>query len=237
MFGKEWESNQTPQTDTPTNAYGKERRAIMLKRWWMVVAMVMLTNLLMIPAVAAAESTQAFRQENGLITYVPPAWFLGGFFIAREKQPGYVFGSVQDFVSAIGGTTAWLIEDLELKRVEQAAADGQIFEYSLYLESVSPESTEYWVFVVLPYESAQAWFDARRAYHGRKAEGYYGDTQKELESAYNQGLKVKAELRFLIEKGMTSVEVPEDVIMNKYKFQPVFDLRAGRLLDPAATTQ
>jgi len=209
----------------------------MLKRWWMVVAMVMLTNLLMIPAVAAAESPQAFRQENGLITYVPPAWFLEGFFIAREKQPGYVFGSVQDFVSAIGGTTAWLIEDLELKRVEQTAADGQMLEYSLYLESVSPDNTEYWVFVVLPYESAQAWFDARRAYHGRKAEGYYGDTQKELENAYNQGLKIKAELRFLIEKGMTSVEVPEDVIMNKYKFQPVFDLRAGRRLNSAATTQ
>jgi hypothetical protein len=107
----------------------------------------------------------------------------------------------------------------------------------LYLEAVSPESTEYWVFVVLPYESAQAWFDARRAYHGRKAEGYYGDTQRELESAYNQGLKVKAELRFLIENGMTSVKVPEDVIMNRFKFQPVFDLRTERPLTPAAATE
>ena len=60
---------------------------------------------------------------------------------------------------------------------------------------------------------------------------------KELESAYNQGLKVKAELRFLIEKGMTSVKVPEDVIMNRVKFQPVFDLRTGRRLTPAATTE
>ena len=121
--------------------------------------------------------------------------------------------------------------------MEQAAADGKTPEYSLYLEVVSPESTEYWVFVVLPYDSAQAWFDARRAYHGRKAEGYYGDTRKELESAYNQGLKVKAELRFLIEKGITSVKVPEDVIMNRVKFQPVFDLRTGRRLTPAATTK
>jgi hypothetical protein len=201
------------------------------------VSIIMLTTLLINSLVAAAEPPQAFRQQNGLITYVPPAWFLEGFFIAREKQPGYVFGSVQDFASAVGGTTAWLIEDLELKRVQQAAADGKIPEYSLYLEAVSPENTEYWVFVVLPYESAQAWFDARRAYHGRKAQGYYGDTQKELESAYSQGLKVKAELRFLIEKGMTSVKVPEDVVMNRVKFQPVFDLRTGRRLTPAATTE
>ena len=209
----------------------------MLKRWWTVVPMTMLTTLLITSPAYAAESPQAFRQQNGLIAYDPPAWFLEGFFIAREKQPGYVFGSVQDFVGAIGGTTAWLIEDLELKRVEQAAEDGKTPEYSLYLEAVSPESTEYWVFVVLPYESAQAWFDARRAYHGRKAEGYYGDTRKGLESSYNQGFKVKAELRFLIEKGMTSVKVPEDVIINRVKFQPVFDLRTGRRLPPAATTQ
>ena len=209
----------------------------MLKRLWIAVPMIMLTNLLIMPPASAAESLQAFRQQNGLIAYDPPAWFLDGFFIAREKQPGYVFGSVQDFVGAIGGTTAWFIEDLELKRVEQAAADGKTPEYSLYLEAVSPESSEYWVFVVLPYDSAQAWFDARRAYHGRKAEGYYGDTRKELESAYDQGLKVKAELRFLIEKGMTSVKVPEDVIMNRVKFQPVFDLRTERRMTPAATNK
>ena len=201
------------------------------------MSIIMLTTLLITPPAAAAESLQAFKLQNGLIAHNPPVWFLDGFFIARERQPGYVFGSVQDFVGTLGGTKAWLIEDLELKRVEQAAADGKTPEYSLYLESVSPESVEYWVFVVLPYDSAQAWFDARRAYHGRKAEGYYGDTRKALEGAYNQGFKVKAELRFLIEKGMTSVKVPEDVIMNRVKFQPVFDLRTERRLTPAATTK
>ena len=201
------------------------------------MSIIMLTTLLITPPAAAAESLQAFKLQNGLIAHNPPVWFLDGFFIARERQPGYVFGSVQDFVDTLGGTKAWLIEDLELKRVEQAAADGKTPEYSLYLESVSPESAEYWVFVVLPYDSAQAWFDARRAYHGRKAEGYYGDTRKALEGAYNQGFKVKAELRFLIEKGMTSVKVPEDVIMNRVKFQPVFDLRTERRLTPAATTK
>jgi hypothetical protein len=130
-----------------------------------------------------------------------------------------------------------LIEDLELKRVELASVEGKNPEYSLYLEAVSPQRTQYWIFVVLPYESAQAWFDARRAYHGRKAEGYYGKTQSELEHALGQGIKIKAELRFLIEKGDLSLQSPEDAIMNRYKFQPVFDLNSGRWLGSAAKTK
>jgi hypothetical protein len=144
---------------------------------------------------------------------------------------------VQDFVRAVGGKTTWLIEDVELKRVEGASREGESPEYSLFLETVSPERTEYWVFVVLPHESAQAWFDARRAYHGRKAEGYYGKTQSELETALSQGIKIKAELRFLIEKGDTCLQAAEDLIMSRYKFQPVFDLNAGRRLDSAAKTR
>ena len=104
----------------------------------------------------------------------------------------------------------------------------------MFLEVVLPERTEYWVFVVLPHESAQAWFEARRAYHGRKAADYYGKAQGELARALNQGLKIKAELRFFIEKGDISLESPEHVIMNRYKFQPVFDLGAGRRLGSAA---
>jgi hypothetical protein len=91
--------------------------------------------------------------------------------------------------------------------------------------------------VILPYETAKEWFDARRAYHGRKAEGYYGKTQSMLERALSQGLKIKAEIRFLIEKGDVRLDSPEDVIMNRYKFQPVFDLRAGRRLGSAAKTK
>jgi hypothetical protein len=192
---------------------------------------------MMAPAVFSAESAQAFRQQNGLLAYDPPTWFLEGYFIAREKKPGYVFGPVQDFVRTLGGTTTWLIEDLELKRLERASVEGKKPEYSLFLEAVFPERTEYWVFVVLPHESAQAWFDARRAFHGRKAEGYYGETQRKLERALSQGLKIKAELRFLIEGGDTSLQAPEDVIMSRYKLQPVFDLSAGRRLGPAAKTK
>jgi hypothetical protein len=140
---------------------------------------------------------------------------------------------VQDFVRAVGGKTTWLIEDVELKRVEQASTEGDNPEYSLFLEVVLPETTEYWVFVVLPHESGQAWFDARRAYHGRKAEDYYGKTQGELETALSQGFKIKAELRFLIEKGDTCLQAPEGLIMSRYKFQPVFDLSGGRRLGSA----
>jgi hypothetical protein len=209
----------------------------MLKRWFLLMSMLILTSLMITPMVVAAESAQTFREKNGLLAYAPPVWFLEGYFIAREKNPGYIFGTVQDFVKTLGGTTTWLIEDLELKRVELASVEGKNPEYSLYLEAVSPQGTEYWVFVVLPHESAQAWFDARRAYHGRKAEGYYGKTQSELERALGQGIKIKAELRFLIEKGDISLLVPEDTIMNRYKFQPVFDLNSGRWLGSAAKTK
>jgi hypothetical protein len=203
----------------------------------LVVLMVMAISLAMSASIVSAASSRTFRQKNGLQTYVPPGWFLKGYFIAREKNPGYVFGPVQDFVGAIGGTTAWLIEDMELERVEAARAKGKKVEYSVYLETVSPGRTEYWVFVVLPYESAQAWYDAKRAYHGRKAEAYYGKTRDELEHALSQGLKITGELRFWIEKGETSLKVPEDVIMNRYKIQPVFDLGTGRRRDPAAKTE
>jgi len=196
----------------------------------------MLAGLMITPTTYAGDSAQSFRQQNGLLAYAPPAWFLEGYFIARERNPGYVFGTVQDFVQAIGNKTTWLIEDLELKRLEQASADGTTPEYSLFLEAVSPERTEYWVFVVLPHESAKEWFDARRAYHGRKAEGYYGKTQSMLERALSQGLRIKAEIRFLIEKGDISLESPEDMIMNRYKFQPIFDLNTGRWLGSAAET-
>ena len=208
-----------------------------LRIWGLAASILALAGLIITPSAVAAESTQEFRQQNGLVAYAPPAWFLEGYFIAREKNPAFVFGPVQDFVRALGDKTTWLIEDLELKRIERTSAGGTNPEYSLYLESVSPERTEYWVFVILPYESAREWFDARRAYHGGKAEGYYGETQGMLERALGQGIKIKAELRFLVDKGEIRLEPPEDLIMNRYKFQPVFDLGAGRRLDSVTRTE
>jgi len=210
---------------------------MILKRWCLVASMLIVATLVITTPVVSAESFRAFRQKNGLQAYVPPEWFLSGYFIAREKNPSYVFGPVHNFAEALGGTTTWLIEDLELERMQAAPADGKKIEYSLFLEVVSPDRTEYWVFVLLPYESAQAWYDARRAYHGRKAEAYYGKTRSELERALSQGLKVNAELRFWIENGKTSLQAPEEVIMSRYKFQPLFDLGTGRRTGPAAKTE
>ena len=207
-----------------------------LKRRSLSASIIMMASLMITPMADAGDSAQSFRQQNGLLAYAPPAWFLEGYFIARERNPGYVFGPVRNFVQAMGNKTTWLIEDLELKRLERASADGTTPEYSLFLEAVSPERTEYWVFVILPHESAEEWFAARRAYHGRKAEGYYGKTQSMLERALDQGLKIKAEIRFFIEKGNISIESPEDIILNRYKLKPVFDLSTGRRLGSAGET-
>jgi hypothetical protein len=223
-----------------TYPFGEEKGAIMLKRLktcGLVTSVFILAGLIITTSAVAEQSAPEFRQQNGLLAYTPPAWFTEGYFIAREKNPAFVFGPVQDFVRALGGKTTWLIEDLELERLKRTSADGRYPEYSLYLEAVSPEHTEYWVFVVLPYESAREWFDARRAYHGRKAKNYYGETQGMLERALSQSLKIKSELRFLIEKGDIRLEPPEDLIMNRYKFKPVFDLVSGRRLDSAARTE
>jgi hypothetical protein len=209
----------------------------MLKRLCLAASTIMLASLILSPPTVTGESAQKFRQQNGLITYAPPPWFLQGYFIAREKNPAYLFGPVQDFLQVVGGKTTWLIEDEEVKRIEQAYTKGDNPEYSLFLEVVFPETTEYWVFVVLPHESGQAWFDARRAYHGRKAEDYYGKTRSELDTALRQGFKVKAELRFLIEKGDTCLQAPEGLIMSRYKFQPVYDLGGGRRLGSTGQTK
>ena len=219
---------------------GGERDGIILnkmKRWCLTASIFMLASLIITPTGVTWESARAFRQQNKLLPYAPPSWFLQGYFIARERNPAYVFGPVQDFLRAVGGNTTWLIEDVELKRVEQASTQRDYPEYSLFLEVVLPETTEYWIFVVLPHESAQAWFDARRAYHGRKARDYYGKTQGELETALRQGFKIKAELRFLIEKGDTCLQAPEELIMSRYKLRPVFDLGGGRRLGSAAKTK
>ena len=210
---------------------------MILKRSCLVASLFMVAPLVMTAQVVSAESYRVFRQQNGLQAYIPPEWFLRGYFIASEKNPGYVFGPVKEFVRALGGTTTWLIEGMELERLEAASADGKKIEYSLFLEAVSPDRTEYWVFVVLPYESAQAWYDAKRAYHGRKAERYYGKTRGQLQHALSQGLDIKAELRFWIVNGETSLQIPEDVVVSRIKFQPVFDLGTGHRPDPAAKTE
>ena len=181
---------------------------------------------------ADERSGQGVRKLKALINPIfPPQWFLQGNFIAREKNPGFIFGTVTNFVELLGAKTTWLIEDMERERIKAAAATGKKIEYTLYLESVSAGSVAYWVFVVLPYENAQAWYDGKRSYHGRKAKEYYGSTPEELERARLKGCPVNAELRFWIAHGETSLHPPEDVIMTQNKFQPLFNLGTGQPLN------
>lgn len=208
--------------------------AMILKRWALVASLFVAAGLVMTASFVSARSSRDIRQENGLQAYVPPEGFLRGHFIASEKNPVHLFGPVRDFVKALGASTTWLVEDMEAERVQAASAGGKKIEYSVFLEAVFPDRTEYWVFVVLPYETAQAWYDAKRAYHGGKAEPYYGKTRSELAHALTQGFTMTGELRFWIDDGETSLKSPENVIMDRYKFQPVFDLVTGRRPDPDA---
>ena len=115
----------------------------MLKRMCRMASLLLLAGLIFTAPVVAGQSAQAFRQQNGLLAYAPPAWVLEGYFLAREKNPAYVFGPVRDFVAALGGTPTWLIEDLELERLQEAAAAGKQPEYTLFLEVVLPERAQY----------------------------------------------------------------------------------------------
>ena len=114
-----------------------------LKRWYLIASAVMAVILVMMVPPISAESNQAFRQKNGLLIHTPPEWFLRGYFIASEKNPGYVFGPVQDFVESLGGKTAWLIEDMEIEHLKAVSTKAEKIEYSLYLEDVSPHHTSY----------------------------------------------------------------------------------------------
>jgi hypothetical protein len=118
---------------------------MILKRWCLVASMLRVANLVITAPLVSAEPFRAFRQQNGLQDYIPPEWFLKGYFIARQKNPGYVFGPVQDFVRALGGITTWLIEDMESERLKAASADGKKIEFSMFLEAVSSDRTEHWV--------------------------------------------------------------------------------------------
>ncbi|MGD9177333.1 MAG: hypothetical protein PVJ35_05275, partial [Desulfobacterales bacterium] len=55
-------------------------------RWCLAASIIMLAGQMTTPPTNAGNSAQSFRQQNGLLTYAPPAWFLEGYFIARERN-------------------------------------------------------------------------------------------------------------------------------------------------------
>ena len=58
---------------------------MMLKKWRWVVTAFLLTGLVGTAPVASGESQRAFRQENGLVAYDPPHWFLKGIRLPAKK--------------------------------------------------------------------------------------------------------------------------------------------------------
>lgn len=178
----------------------------------------------------SAQTSPDFRQQNDLVAFTPPAWFLAGHFVAREVGPRYLFGSVDDFVKSLNRPTAWLIEREEAQRQERLAGEGKNFEYTVYLEASGQASAVYWVFVVLPHKNAQEWFEERWSYHKSKAKAYYGQTQSGLEGAMAQGLTIGGELRFLVENGQVSLQVPEEVLVQGGRFPAKYDLQEGKQL-------
>jgi len=56
------------------------------KRWGRLAIMLVPAVMMMTPAAVAGESAQGFRQQNGLLAYTPPTWFLEGYFLARQSD-------------------------------------------------------------------------------------------------------------------------------------------------------
>jgi hypothetical protein len=183
-----------------------------------------------VAVVPAPDQAQVFREQNELVAYEPPAWFLQGSFVARENEPRYIFASAEQFARSLDCPTAWLIEAAELKRLERVAKAGQTMEYSLYLEARQPSGTVYWMFVVLPYQNTKEWFQDRWSYHRTKTEEFYGKTQAGLQKAAEAGFAPKGELRYLVIDGQLSLDPPEDLLIRQMGFPAVYDLAEGRKL-------
>lgn len=178
----------------------------------------------------AGPAGSSFREQNDLLPFTPPDRFLAGHFVAREVQPRYLFGSVAEFAASLGQSATWLIETAEQERQERLAREGKQFEYTIYLEAPGPQGPRYWVFVVLPHQSAREWFEERWSYHKSKTKEFYGQTQSGLERAMADGFVISGELRFLVEDGQPSLQVPEEMLLREHKFSPRYDLGEGKRL-------
>jgi hypothetical protein len=168
------------------------------------------------------------RQQNGLLPFEPGKAFLDGDFLAQEKDPGFVFGSVAAFVASRSCPTAWLIEEGEKARLASVNLGADPVEYTLYLEEDCPAAARAYAFVVQSSQDAKQWLAWRKNFHKSKADGYYGETLARLEKAASQGVTPAAELRFVLTDGELGLTPPEDFLIKTLKFAPKFDLKTGQ---------
>ena len=52
------------------------------------------------PPMNAGDSAQSFRQQNELLTLAPPAWFLEGYFVARDPRATEINTEVAFYVKS-----------------------------------------------------------------------------------------------------------------------------------------
>jgi hypothetical protein len=185
--------------------------------------------LLLIAGYASAESEQAakLRGQNGLTAFAPPEAFLAGNFLADETDPAYIFGKVRDFAKSLPCPTAWLIEEAELKRIQNRGAQAGPVEYSIYLEADCAGKVAYYIFVDRSLNPTQ-WLEWRRQFHKTKADPHYKDAKASLDQAAGKGFAVDAELRFVALDGELLMKRPEDVLAGELKFRPIYDLKQNQ---------
>lgn len=175
-------------------------------------------------ALAASKKAAALRQANGLTAFTPPAKFLSGNFVANEMNPGFIFGTVKDFVASRKCSTTWLIEE-GAKNRPASPGSPEAAEYTLYLEEDCPDKIIYYVFVDQSSMSLQQWFGWRRHFHGRsKTDPEYAGAKAKLEQASKEGCAVSGELRFLEKDGELMRKSPEEYLRVDLQFAPIYDL-------------
>ena len=181
---------------------------------------------------AASAKATALRQANGLTAFTPPEKFLAENFVADEMNPGFIFGPVKSFVASRKCPTTWLIESGAKNHPASAGAGAQapLAEYTLYLEEDCPDQVVYYVFIDQSGLTPQQWIEWREKFHKSKAGEEFASTKTKLDTACTAGCGVGAELRFIQKNGELVAKSPEKVLMNDFKFAPIYDLNLGKKL-------
>lgn len=183
------------------------------------------------PAHAAEAKASQVRAANALVAFTPPDSFLAGVFLADETDPGFLFGTVKEFVASRACPVTWLIEEGEKARIGKPAAPGAPLEYTLWLEEACPEGVTHYVFIDQSAMTPQQWIQWRKQFHKSKAEGQYGAAKDRMEKAVADGVKIAGELRFIMKDGeLGSGASPEEALRSGFKFPPCYDLKQGRKL-------
>ncbi len=183
-----------------------------------------------VPAAAASPKAAALRQANALTPFSPSEKFLAGNFVADEMNPGFIFGTVKDFVASRKCPTAWLIDEGEKAHPGGEGSQGAPREYTLYLEEDCPDKVVYYIFIDQSGLTPQQWIDWRQQFHKSKTEEEYGQTKTKLEEACKEGCGIGAELRYIEQNGELLTRSPEEVLRQELKFAPIYDLSQQKKL-------